>query len=62
MSKWNQEGEVAAPELKPDEQVRPAIDGALYRLTMAFPSWAGGLLAIYALCLGGWTALKIRAR
>jgi hypothetical protein len=36
--------------------------GLLYRLTVAFPSWAGAVLAIYSIFLYGFSALKIRLK
>ncbi|MGD0211938.1 MAG: hypothetical protein ABSB87_01825 [Terriglobales bacterium] len=49
-------------EDKPVEQAQPAAAGFLYRLTVAFPSWAGAILAVYSIFLCGFDALKIRPR
>jgi hypothetical protein len=34
--------------------------GLLYRLGIAFPSWAGAIMAVYALLLYRFDAMKIR--
>ena len=41
---------------------RPVAAGLLYRLTIAFPSWAGAILAVYSIFLCRCSALKIRLR
>jgi len=40
----------------------PVAAGLLYRLTIAFPSWAGAILAVYSIFLCRFSALKIRLR
>lgn len=44
------------------KQTEPDAAGLLYRLTLAFPSWAGAILAIYAILLSRFSALKLRPR
>ena len=39
----------------------PGSAGMFYGLTAAFPSWAGALLAIYALCLSRIGVIKFDA-
>jgi hypothetical protein len=46
----------------PEEQPHPVAAGLLYRLTVAFPSWAGAILAVYSIFLCRFSALKIRLR
>jgi hypothetical protein len=45
-----------------EKQSQPAAAGLLYRLTVAFPSWAGAILAVYTIFLCRFGALKIRVR
>jgi hypothetical protein len=45
----------------PEKQAQP-VAGLLYRLTVAFPSWAGAILAVYSIFLCRFGALKIRPR
>jgi hypothetical protein len=45
-----------------DEQSQPVAAGLLYRLTVAFPSWAGAILAVYSVFLCRFSALKVRAK
>jgi len=40
---------MSARELKSESSANLALGGLLYRLTVMFPSWAGALLALYAL-------------
>ncbi len=47
---------------RPEEQPHPVAAGLLYRLTVAFPSWAGAILAVYSIFLCRFSALKIRLR
>jgi hypothetical protein len=44
------------------KQAEPVAAGLLYRLTLAFPSWAGAILAVYTIFLCRFSALKIRLR
>jgi hypothetical protein len=46
---------------RPEKQSHP-VAGILYRLTVAFPSWAGTILAVYSIFLCRFSALKIRLR
>jgi hypothetical protein len=52
------------PDEKPsaERQTRGDTASLLYRLTVAFPSWAGAVLAIYSICLYGFAALKTRLK
>lgn len=45
-----------------ERQAQPVAAGFLYRLTIAFPSWAGAILAVYSIVLCRFSALKIRPR
>ena len=40
---------MTAGEPKLETETNFALGGLLYRLTVMFPSWAGALLALYAL-------------
>lgn len=44
------------------KQAEPVAAGMLYRLTLAFPSWAGAILAMYSIFLWRLGGLKIRLR
>jgi len=44
---------------KPAEPVAASL---LYRLTVAFPSWAGALFVLYSLCMWRFGGLRIRPR
>jgi hypothetical protein len=46
----------------PTKQAEPFAAGLLYYLTMAFPSWAGALLALYSISVCRSNTLKIRLR
>ncbi len=46
----------------PEKQAEPVAAGLLYRLTVAFPSWAGAILAVYSIFLSRFGAFKIRPR
>ena len=46
----------------PEKQTRPDAASFLYRLTVAFPSWAGAILAVYAMFLYRFSVLKIRLK
>jgi hypothetical protein len=52
---------MSADESGPEKQV-PVAAGLLYRLTVAFRSWAGAILAVYSIVLCRFGALKIRPR
>ncbi len=47
---------------KPKNQAQLDAGGLLYRLTAAFPSLGGAILAVYFVLLCGLGALKIRSR
>ena len=40
---------MTAGEAQSESSANSALGGLLYRLTVMFPSWAGALLALYAL-------------
>jgi hypothetical protein len=46
----------------PGMQVQPVATGVFYNLMVAFPSWAGAIMTLYAVFLGRFGALKIRLR
>jgi hypothetical protein len=52
------------PETKvnPEKQAQPAGAGFLYTLGLAFPSWAGAMLAAYSIFLCRFSALKLRLK
>ena len=52
------------PDEKPNAESErtPFLAGIVYRLTVAFPSWAGAILAVYMIFLSPFGALKIRLR
>jgi len=43
-------------------EFHPVAAGFLYRLTVAFPSWAGAILAVYSIFLCRFSALRIRLK
>jgi hypothetical protein len=45
-----------------EKQTYPAAAAFLYRLTVASPGWAGGILAIYSIFLCRYGTLKFRAK
>jgi hypothetical protein len=45
-----------------EDQAQPVAAGLLYRLTVAFPSWAGAILAVYSVFLCRFCALKVRPK
>jgi len=51
-----------ADKSSPEKQSHPIAAGLLYRLTVAFPSWAGAILAVYTIFLCRFSALKIRLK
>jgi hypothetical protein len=53
---------ISADKSSPEKQAHPVAAGLLYRLTVAFPSWAGAILAGYSILLCRFSALKIRPR
>jgi hypothetical protein len=46
----------------PETQSQPVAASVLYRMTIAFPSWAGAILAVYSIFLCRFGALKIRLK
>jgi hypothetical protein len=40
----------SADTASPEKQLDSVAVGLLYRLTVAFPSWAGAILAVYSIC------------
>jgi hypothetical protein len=46
----------------PEKRARPVATGVLYNLMVAFPSWAGAIVALYSVFLIRFGALKIRLR
>jgi len=40
---------MSADEATSENQSQPIAAGFLYRLTVAFPSWAGAILAVYSI-------------
>jgi hypothetical protein len=45
-----------------EKQAQSFAAGMLCRLTVAFPSWAGAILAMYSIFLWRFSALKIRLK
>jgi len=46
----------------PETRIQPVASGVLYSLMAAFPTWAGAVVALYAVSLGRLGAFKIRLR
>jgi hypothetical protein len=53
---------MSADKSSPEKQSQPVAAGLLYRLTVAFPSWAGAILTVYSIFLCRCSALKIRLK
>jgi len=53
---------MSADKSSPEKQSLPAAAGLLYRLTVAFPSWAGAILAVYSVFLCKFSVFKTRLR
>jgi hypothetical protein len=53
---------MSADESSLEKQSEPVAAGVLYRLTVAFPSWAGAIMAVYSIVLYRCSALKIRLK
>jgi len=51
-----------ADKSSPETSLQPVTAGFLYRLTLAFPSWAGAIMAVYSIFLYKFGVLKIRPR
>jgi hypothetical protein len=45
-----------------ENQAQPVAAGFLYRLTVAFPSWAGAIMAVYSIFLYRFSVLKVRLK
>jgi hypothetical protein len=45
-----------------EKKSQPVAAGFLYPLTLAFPSWAGAVLAVYSIFLCRFSALKLRLK
>jgi hypothetical protein len=53
---------MSADKSNSEKQSQPAAAGFLWRLTMAFPSWAGAILVVYSIFLCRFGVLKIRLK
>ena len=53
---------MSADKSSSDKQAQPVEAGLLYRLTVAFPSWAGAILAVYSIFWHRFGALKFRLK
>jgi hypothetical protein len=53
---------MSAGKSSPEKQAQSFATGLLYRLTVAFPSWTGAILAVYSILLFRFSALKIRLK
>jgi hypothetical protein len=53
---------VSVDKSSPQKHSEPFAAALLYHLTMAFPSWAGALLALYSISVCRSNTLKIRLR
>jgi hypothetical protein len=53
---------MSADESSSKPQTQPDAAGFLYRLTVAFPGWAGAILAVYSIVLCRFGALKFRLK
>jgi hypothetical protein len=53
---------MSANRYSPEKQSHPVAESLLYRLTVAFPSWAGAILAVYSVFLCKFSAFKIRLK
>jgi hypothetical protein len=51
---------MSADKFSLEDQAQPVATGFLYRLTLAFPSWAGAILAVYSIFLSRFSALRVR--
>jgi hypothetical protein len=49
-------------KLSDEKKSQPDAAGFVYRLMLAFPSWAGGILALYSIFMYRFNGLKIRPR
>jgi hypothetical protein len=46
----------------PEKKSQPGAAGFLYPLTLAFPSWAGAVIAVYSIFSCRFSALKLRLK
>jgi hypothetical protein len=53
---------MSADKSSPENEAEPVAAGLLYRLTVAFPSWAGAIFAVYSIFLARFSALKVRLK
>jgi len=53
---------MSADQSNPEKQAQPVAAGFLYPLAIAFPSWAGAILAVYSIVLCRFSALRIRLK
>jgi hypothetical protein len=53
---------MSADKFSLEDQAQPIAAGFLYRLTLAFPSWAGAILAVYSIFLSRFSALRVRLK
>src|SRR5208282_3694175 len=53
---------MSADESSLENQAQPAAAGLLYRLTVAFPSWAGAIMAVYSIFLCKLNVLRDRPK
>ena len=51
-----------ADQSSPETSPQPVVARFLYRLTLAFPSSAGAIMAVYSIFLYKFGMLKIRPR
>jgi hypothetical protein len=59
MSAWTP---MSAGKSRPDAGPHAVAADLLFRMTTAFPSWAGAILAVYSIYLCWLGALKIRLK
>jgi hypothetical protein len=53
---------MSAAKSNPETQDRPVPASLLYRFSVAFPTWAGAIMAVYSILLRGSGLFKIRPR
>ena len=53
---------MSAGKARPDTEAHAVAADLLFRMTTAFPSWAGAILAVYSVYLCRFGALKIRLK
>jgi hypothetical protein len=51
-----------ARKSNPEGSSHPAGAGLLYRLSLAFPSWAGAILTVYSVFLWSYGVLRLRLK